>query len=294
VDVACDRRLAADLHRRMAVACWEAGDSDEALAHLQRGLASLENDGNNLEAARLFHELGRIHFRRGDHAAAVDWAKRALDLGQRLGAPDVVSHAYNTWGVALARAGEIDEGAALVARSLETALSNQLGTVACRAYTNLAVMYAMIDHTRSLEYCREGLELARKIGDHLQQAWLYCTLAGGHCTVAGDYDEGVRAAEAAVEIDERLGQRNHLPVPLIILAQVYQCRGDYEPSAHYYKRALEVADPVLRGTGHARHRARGRGRGGSVALAQSPRAGDHRMEHRHVSRAAVPVLNGGR
>ena len=244
VDIACDRRLAADLHRRLAVACWEAGDSDEALAHLERGLASLENDSANLEAARLFQEFGRIHFRRGDHDTAVDWAKRALELGMRLGAPDVVSHAYNTWGVALARAGDIDAGAALVARSLETALSNQLGTVACRAYTNLAVMYAMIDHTRSLDYCREGLELARKIGDHLQQAWLYCTLAGGHCTVAGDYDEGVRAAEAAVEIDERLGQRNHLPIPLIILAQVYQCRGDHEPSAHYYKRALEVAEAV--------------------------------------------------
>jgi tetratricopeptide (TPR) repeat protein len=69
-------------------------------------------------------------------------------------------------------------------------------------------------------------------------------LAGGHCTLAGDYDEGVRAAEAAVELDERLGQRNHLPIPLIILAQVYQCRGDNEPSAHYYKRALEVAESV--------------------------------------------------
>jgi len=244
VDDACERRLAADLHRRMAVACWDAGDPDEALAHLERGLASLENDSANLEAARLYQELGRIHFRRGDHATATGWAKRALALGAQLHAADVVSHAYNTWGVALARAGDIEEGAGFVARSLETALEHQLGAVACRAYTNLAVMYATIDHGRSLEYCREGLALAQRIGDHLQQAWLYCTLAGGHCTLAGDYDEGVRAAEAAVEIDERLGQRNHLPIPLIILAQVYQCRGDYEPSAHYYKRALDVAQTV--------------------------------------------------
>ena len=41
----------------------------------------------------------------------------------------------------------------------------------------------------------------------------------------------MRAAEAAVELDRRLGQRNHLPIPLIILAQVHQCRGDYERSA---------------------------------------------------------------
>jgi adenylate cyclase len=244
VDAGCERRLAADLHRRTGVACWDAGESDEALAHLQRGLAALEADVSNIEAARLYQEFSRIYFRRGDHAMAMDWAKRALALGTELDAPDVISHAYNTWGVALARAGEIEEGARFVARSLETALAHQFGAVACRAYTNLAVMYATIDHGRSLEYCREGLSLAQRIGDQLQQSWLYCTLAGGHCTLAGDYDEGVRAAEAAVELDERLGQRNHLPIPLIILAQVYQCRGDYEPSVHYYKRALEVAESV--------------------------------------------------
>src|SRR5262249_23885519 len=92
--------------------------------------------------------------------------------------------------------------------------------------------------------------LAEKIGDRMQQAWLLCVLAGGHCTISGDYDEGVRAAEAAVELDERLGLQNHLPVPLIILAQIHQCRGDYERSERYYRRALEVAvsvgEPQLR------------------------------------------------
>jgi tetratricopeptide (TPR) repeat protein len=244
VDAACERQLAADLHRRMGVACWDAGQSDDALAHLERGLAALENDTANIEAARLYQEFGRINFRRGDHETATSWAKRALALGAQLSAPDVISNAYNTWGVALARAGDIEQGAEFVARSLDTALTSQLGAVACRAYTNLAVMYATIDHGRSLQYCRDGLALAQKIGDQLQQSWLYCTLAGGHCTLAGDYVEGVRSAEAAVEIDERLGQRNHLPIPLIILAQVYQCRGDYEPSAHYYRRALDVAESV--------------------------------------------------
>ncbi|MEK7836428.1 MAG: tetratricopeptide repeat protein, partial [candidate division NC10 bacterium] len=180
----------------------------------------------------------------GRHDLAVDWAQRALALGERLAAPDVVSHAYNTLGVALARAGDLEGGAAQVSRSLETALAGQLGSVACRAYTNLAVMYSPLDHGRSAAFCREGLALAQKIGDLLQQPWLYCALAGGHCTVAGDYDEGVKAAEAAVELDRRLGQLNHLPIPLIILAQIYQCRGDYPRSGRYYEEALAVAESV--------------------------------------------------
>jgi adenylate cyclase len=239
-----ERRRAAELERKIGVAGWDAGERQGALDHLERGRASLGDDTDNAEAARLYQELGRIHFRLGNHEAATEWARRALGLGQRLGAPDVVSHAYNTLGVAMARAGDLEEAAEYVRRSLDTALEHQLGAVACRAYSNLAVMYAALDHVRSAEYCREGLALAQKIGDQLQQAWLFCTLAGGHCTVAGDYDEGIKAAEAAVEVDRRLGQRSHLPVPLIILAQIHQCRGEGEQSARYYREALDVASTV--------------------------------------------------
>jgi class 3 adenylate cyclase/tetratricopeptide (TPR) repeat protein len=244
VEAAGDCRRAAELHRKIGVATWDAGDRQRALDHLERGRAALCDDLDNTETARLYQELGRIHFRLGAHDEATAWARRALALGNALGAPDVVAHAYNTLGVAMARAGNIEEAAEYVRRSLETALAHQLGTLACRAYSNLAVMYAALDHVRSSEYCREGLALAQKIGDQLQQAWLFCTLAGGHCTLAGDYDEGIKAAEAAVEVDRRLGQRSHLPVPLIILAQIHQCRGESEPSARYYREALEVASAV--------------------------------------------------
>ena len=239
-----ERRRAAELHCKMGVAAWDTGNRAAALEHLECGRAALGDDVHNAETARLYQELGRIHFRLGDHAQATEWARRALALGQELGAPDVVSHAYNTLGVAVARAGDIEEAATYVQRSLDTALAHQLGALACRAYSNLAVMYAAIDHVRSSEYCREGLALAQRIGDQLQQAWLFCTLAGGHCTLAGDYDEGIKAAERAVEVDRRLGQRGHLPVPLIILAQIHQCRGDHEQSARYYREALEVASAV--------------------------------------------------
>jgi adenylate cyclase len=241
---AADRRWAAELHRKLGVAAWDAGERERALDHLQRGLAVLGDDADNAEAARLYQELGRIHFRLGEHERSMEWARRALDLGNALGAPDVIAHAYNTLGIALARAGDIEHAADTVRRSLDTALAHQLGAVACRAYSNLAVMYAALDHVRSSEYCREGLALAQRIGDQLQQAWLFCTLAGGHCTVAGDYDEGIKAAQAAVEVDRRLGQRGHLPVPLIILAQIHQCRGEAEQSARYYREALEVASTV--------------------------------------------------
>jgi adenylate cyclase len=239
-----ERRHAADLHRKRGEAAWVGGERDRALSELTAGLSALGDDRENLEAARLLGELGRIHLRLGDNARATEAAESALSLGERLGAADVVSHAFNTLGVARARTGDLEGGAATVQKSLETALRQGLAAVACRAYGNLTVMYMTLDPRRSAEYCHEGLALARRIGDQLQQAWLYCAMAGGHCTLGADYDEGVKAAEVAIELDERLGQRGHLPIPLIILAQIYQCRGDYARSREYYERALAVAETI--------------------------------------------------
>ena len=236
-------RGVADLHRKIGVAAWAAGDRDDALVHLERGLAVLDGVDSR-EAARLHQELARIHVRLGNHERAMRLAEEALTVADRLGVAEVMADAYNTWGVAVARAGDLEGGAAYVTRSLDVALAHGLGSVACRAYVNLAVMHGPLDRERALASARDGLTLARRIGDQLQQSWLYCAVASGHCSITGDYDEGVRAAEAAIELDRRLGQRSHLPVPLIILAQVYQCRGDGERSEGHYREALALAEAI--------------------------------------------------
>ena len=159
-------------------------------------------------------------------------------------AADVVSHACNTLGLARARSGDLERGIEWVERSLSVALGEDLGGAACRAYVNLTMLTLSLDPARSTAHCRAGLALAERIGDQLQQAWLSCALASGHCNVGGDYDEGIRAAEAAIELDERLGQRSHLPIPLILLAQIHQCRGDSAASRGYYERACAVAEAI--------------------------------------------------
>jgi adenylate cyclase len=41
-----------------------------------------------------------------------------------------------------------------------------------------------------------------------------------------------------------LGQGSHLPIPIIILAQIHQCRGDAEASERRYREALELDEPL--------------------------------------------------
>jgi adenylate cyclase len=241
-------RVAA-IHRKIGMHWWGQGNREKTVAHWQRGLALLAQEPDNVEAALLYHELGRLHFRSGEDQQAIVWAQKALELGQRLDAPEVVSQASNTLGVSLARRGDLEEGIAQVKQSLQIALQHDQPTAACRAYTNLGMLLSAVDQEQALSYCHEGLALAKKIGNLSQQSWLYASVASSFCSLVGDCSQGLEAAEASIALDQQLGQRNHLPIPLILLAQIHQCQEQLEESERYYLEACAIAEE----TGEPQH-----------------------------------------
>ena len=154
----------------------------------------------------------------------------------------MTAEALNTKGVALARLGRNSEAVREVERSVEVAEAAGLPGAACRGYTNLSVLYTTINPAGAIEVCRRGLEVARRIGDLGFQARLLANLAVACCTFTDRCsEEGVPAAEKAIEIDRALDQREHLSVPLIVLGQIYQCNGKPELAVGLYEEALEVA-----------------------------------------------------
>jgi tetratricopeptide (TPR) repeat protein len=116
---------------------------------------------------------------------------------------------------------------------------------ACRGYTNLAVLYATLDPQRSIATCLRGLETARTVGDLGFQSRLYANLAVAYCALTDRCDdEGIAAAQAAASLDRRLGLRDHLAVPLIVLGQIYQCHGEHARAFASYEEALALANEV--------------------------------------------------
>jgi adenylate cyclase len=127
-------------------------------------------------------------------------------------------------------------------RSVAAAESAGLLSAACRGYNNPGVLYSVIDPARAIEVCQRGLEVARRIGDLGYQARLLANLAVASCTFTNRCAvEGMPAAQKAVEIDRALDQREHLPVPLIVLGQIHQCDGEPTMAVRYFNEALQVA-----------------------------------------------------
>ena len=250
--VAGDHAAAARITRKLGGHLWDAGRRDQAEARYAEALTLLEGTEAPIERAHLLQERGHLAFRMGDHAGAVKWADEAIGhaeaystkSGQENGleAARAVAEARNTKGVALARLGRNVEAVREIEQCLAAAEAAGLQSVVCRAYTNLGVLYTVVDPARAIAVCRRGLDVATRIGDRGFQARLYTNLAVACCTFTDRCgEEGVPAAEKAIEIDRALDQREHLAVPLTVLAQIHQCHDAPELARRYYHEALEVA-----------------------------------------------------
>jgi hypothetical protein len=210
-----------------------------------------------LELAHLCQEMGRLSFRTGDNQEAVEWTGRALQQAERaagLGQGDAdrsrtaaaaISHAHNTLGAALARLDRPAEAVRHMERSVAVAEAAGLLQAACRSYANLGVLYATLDPGRAVQTCRLGLETAQKIGDLGFQSRLYANLAVAYCALTQRCDDdGLRAAQSAIDLDRQLGQIDHLAVPLIVLGQIHQCHGEFEKALRYYEEARGLAEEM--------------------------------------------------
>ncbi|HET7875098.1 MAG TPA: adenylate/guanylate cyclase domain-containing protein [Methylomirabilota bacterium] len=251
-----NRPVQARLHRKIGGLHWEAGDRARALTGFETGLALLDGQPEDVELARLYQEMGRAAFRSGDNPGAIEWAERALAHAERLAASGdpatrkeaaaAIAHARNTLGIALARTGRLEAAAAQIERSVAAAEAEELLQPACRGYTNLSVLYGTLDPGRAIETCQRGFAIARKIGDLGLQARLHANLAVAYCALTNRCEEqGMGAAQAAIELDRRLGQLDHLAIPLIVLGQIYQCHGgDPAEARRCYEEALTLAEPA--------------------------------------------------
>jgi adenylate cyclase len=246
----------ARLQRKLGSLHWEAGERERAQACLDAARALLEGQPEHVERAHVCQEIGRLAFRSGDNARAIEWAGHALAQAERAtaaaGAPGedareaaaAVAQACNTLGVALARTGQLEPAVRQIERSVEVAERHGLLGAACRGYTNLGVLYSTLDPGRGIETCQQGLAIAKKIGDLGVQSRLYANLAVAYCALTDRCDDdGVVAARTSIELDRRLGQIDHLAIPLIVLGQIHQCHGgDPTHALECYREALALAE----------------------------------------------------
>jgi len=119
---------------------WEQANHKLAEQHYQEAIAILEGGPETPELARAISSMSQMYMLAPDDDQAIAWGKRALEMAERLGVPDVAAHALNNIGSSYAQSGNFDKGIPILEESLQRSLAANLPLDTCRAYYNLGVM----------------------------------------------------------------------------------------------------------------------------------------------------------
>jgi class 3 adenylate cyclase/tetratricopeptide (TPR) repeat protein len=170
-ETACATHPAARVSARLAEILWQdRGRIEQGLENMERAFEVLSQEEPDEDLASLAAQLGRFLFFAGQSDLALLRIETALEIAEARGVPEIFSDALNTKAIILAGRGRRLEALALLPYALHVALENDKPLASIRAYYNLADTLCHVDrYEEAADAVRDGLALARRVGDRLQE-----------------------------------------------------------------------------------------------------------------------------
>ena len=178
-------------------------------------LELLEPLGESTELASAYRVLGGQCMLDSALEEAARWSRRAIDLGRRLGADDVVRDATNDLGVAVCLAGDAESGLDL----LRSVLPDTRGYVNYGSCLALACRY-----DEAVAVSREGEAACRRSGHELHRRICQLNLTG--CLrLTGAWEEAESVLVEILAAGDEAGLRKHQLIALMELAPLRADQG---------------------------------------------------------------------
>jgi DNA-binding CsgD family transcriptional regulator/tetratricopeptide (TPR) repeat protein len=203
-------------------------DPEAARAKAMRALGILEALGPSRALALCYSTLGSQDTLQARFDTAIGWSKRALDLAERIGSPEVVSHALGYRGVARASLGD-EGGLADLERAVETADRLGHGDYLNVAAHNLAVV---LIRSGRLREAKDHLDIGERAAREYGLDTGRFRIEAQQCHVLllqGAWDEAERRLRRLLEQAGDPGA--NLVNPLAFLGRLLARRGDPEAAA---------------------------------------------------------------
>ena len=185
--------------------CYERqGDYEQAMLWYQLAPAGDEEEGSpsaelSLETARLYSEVGWLHFRRNEMDDAEAWLSKALQLVQETDHRQEIASIHNRMGGVWYRRGDLSKAAREVAAALE--LYEYMGDLQgiARGSANLGVLADMQSQwAEAAGYFRRSLEIHERTGD-VQGATITSGNLGVLYTNLGDLSQAKQFLERSLQ-----------------------------------------------------------------------------------------------
>jgi tetratricopeptide (TPR) repeat protein len=226
-------------HARVAAALahtvWRLARLDEAIELAQDAFDVLAADEPDADVAALAAQLGRLQHFAGNPDEAARWTETALDVGEDLRLPAVISSALNTKSLIVRN--HRHESEALLRKALAIALDNDLVPEALRAYNNLFVLLSSWDREEeAFALIPDALALARRRGDRFWEVQLITGLVE-EGLARGEWEEALRHGAEVAPADQK--QDSDL---CVTMARIHLERGERDDARRQLSMIVDDVD----------------------------------------------------
>lgn len=183
------------------------------------------------------NELGFLYYLLGDLDRAEDFARRALEIAERLGDLRRVSRCYHNLGLVYRGRGAVQQAEEMLHKSL--AMSKDLGDLDGSAtdYVELGLLYQSSgSEDRAEQMHREALSIHRKLGDEEAVSFDSANLAA-ITRMSGDLDQAEAMTRKMIELHGRLRRRRDLANARRRLGKLLFYRGDLDGAEEQFAAA---------------------------------------------------------
>ncbi|HEY3057617.1 MAG TPA: tetratricopeptide repeat protein, partial [Chloroflexota bacterium] len=206
--------VVARLQRRIGTSLLLKSAYSEAAEAFSAGLASLV-DADHIEAARIGVQVGQLHLRRGDLAAARSALTQAVDLGGRLNADDLVADGLQHLGTVVFHSDDVRGAIEISERSRAIHERNQNLSGIAEVRNNLGIAYRRLtrwdDALSEYDAC---LALFERIGNPRGVALTHNNIGEVHRS-RGDLCRAIASYERAQASFQNIGAATEAAVALI-------------------------------------------------------------------------------
>ena len=162
----------------LAIATLMDGRNDDALRLRYEALELLEPLGESVELAWAYRGLGHHYMLASAHARAQIWSQKAIDLGERLGAGEVVAEARTDFGSSSMLSGDMESGFQMLRAVIKEARERGWVKVAGRAHINLTNGLVASDrYEETIEIGWAGVHYCRAVGNEFAERLCQINLA---------------------------------------------------------------------------------------------------------------------
>ena len=234
----------AELHTKIAEVLWhDIGKTAQAQENFENAQKILEAAPESVELAGLYAARARMSKFTEDATKTRKWGEKALELGKKLNAFEVIASSYIDLGLVFSDSGETREAVECEEKALKMSLDNSCVDIALRAYNNLSYVLPAGEHERKLDCLEKGLELAKKVGHIEYTSWFEGQLAATYFDM-GNFGKMLTLIEECYTISRKIGSMFNLSIATAFLGAAYHVLGDSNRSKQYAEEALKMSQEI--------------------------------------------------